>query len=407
MRVVMHLGRQLVLFSVAAAVAGGVSSVARTEGPAASSVLFVSGTGSDGAAGTEAQPLRSLQRALDLAQPGTTIHLLAGVYESAETRRAGAADAPITIRGIETGRDAAGRFRSVIRGTRIILQINHSHYRLSGFTVNGQPDIPPDAYPSTLSKARGFKDSVQARAVNSKLIYVAYAPEARDLTGIVLDDLFLHGAGGECVRFRNNAFGNVVANSVIQWCGMAPSGDDKERYRYHNGEGVYIGTSPKSTSQPMAANDQSHDNEVRDSLIRTFGSECFQVKENAHHNRMLRVDCQDNDEPLEFSGSNIELRGDHNLVQDSTVSGSRGVNLKIASDGPEYDRGGNSVLRTKFSGADGAHVSFKSSRPAGLVCGNRFSTPRIFVKLSMGDMTAPCPPEPAADGLLPPPRRAY
>jgi hypothetical protein len=378
---------------ITVAIAGGHSPAIPPQGSTTSVDLYVSGAGHDSAAGTEAHPLRSLQRALDLAQPGATIHLLAGVYESAETRRAGTADAPITIRGIETGRDASRRFRSVIRGARIILQINHSYYRLSGFTVDGQPEIPPDTYPSTLSKARPFKDSVQARAVNSKLIYVAYAPESRDLTGIVLDDLFLHGAGGECVRFRNNAFGNVVVNSVIQWCGMAPSGDDKARYRYHNGEGVYIGTSPKSTSQPMAANDQSHDNEVRDSLIRTFGSECFQVKENAHHNRMLRVDCQDNDEPLEFSGSNVELRGDHNLIQDSTVSGSRGVNLKIASDAPAYDRGGNAVLRTRFSSADGAHVSFKSVRPAGLVCGNTFSTPQIFVKLSMGDMAAPCPSE--------------
>ncbi len=360
------------------------------DAPASPTDLYVSGAGDDAAAGTEAQPLRSLQRALDLAQPGTTIHLLAGVYPSSETRRAGTADAPIAIRGIESGRDPAGRFRSVIRGTRIILQINHSHYRLAGFTVDGQPDIPPDTYPSSLAEARAFKDSVQPRVANSKLIYVAYAPDSRDLTGIVLEDLFLHGAGGECVRFRHNAFGNVVANSVIQWCGMAPSGDDKERYRYHNGEGVYIGTSPKSTSQPMAANDQSHDNEVRDSLIRTFGSECFQVKENAHHNRMLRVDCRDNDEPLEFSGSNVELRGDHNTVQGSVISGSRGVNLKIASDTPAFDRGGNTIVRNRFAEAAGAHVSFKSAQPPGVVCGNVFATPRIFAKAPMGEMTTPC-----------------
>ena len=52
---------------------------------------------------------------------------------------------------------------------------------------------------------------------------------------------------------------------------MSANGDDVERYRYRNGEGVYIGTSPKSTTQPMFANDTSHDNVVRDSAIATSG----------------------------------------------------------------------------------------------------------------------------------------
>ena len=54
----------------------------------------------------------------------------------------GAAGAPIVIRGGESGRDAAARFRTVIRGSRIVLQINHSHYRVEGLTVDGQPGLP-------------------------------------------------------------------------------------------------------------------------------------------------------------------------------------------------------------------------------------------------------------------------
>jgi hypothetical protein len=149
------------------------------------------------------------------------------------------------------------------------------------------------------------------------------------------------------------------------------------RYRYHNGEGVYIGTSPKSTTQPMHANDTSHDNVVRDSHIRTYGSECFQVKENAHHNRMQRVDCGANEEPLSFQGSNVELRGDHNSVEDSTIAGSLGVNLKIASDEPRYDKGGNAILRNRFLDAAGPHILIRSVQPVGPACGNTFATPRI------------------------------
>ena len=280
---------------------------------------------------------------------------------------------------METGRDPATRFRTIIRGARIVLQINHSHYRVQGLTVDGQPNIPPAGFPAdpSLDDARAFKDAHRTAASNSKLIYVGYAAGSRDITGVVLDDLWLHGAGGECVRFRNNAFGNVVSNAVIRWCGMAPGGDDAARYRYHNGEGVYIGTSPKSVTQPMFLNDASHDNEVRDSLFVTYGSECFQVKENAHHNRMVRVECRANDEPAAFSGSNVELRGDHNRIEDSVLAESRGANLKIASDEPKYDRGGNSVVRTRFLAATGPHVLFKSALPMGLTCGNTFETARI------------------------------
>jgi hypothetical protein len=372
--------------------AGLASSPARTSSGSGGSVtLHVDAVaGADEAAGTAAAPLRTLQRALDLAQPGTTIVLRDGIHAGGATRRAGTAQAPITVRGGESGRDPSARFRAVVQGERIVLRIDHGHYRLTGFTVNGQPAIPAAAYPATLEQARAFKDAVQDRVANSKLIYVGYAPASRDITGVVLDDLFLHGAGGECVRFRNNAFGNLVSNSVIQWCGMAPSGDDERRYRYHNGEGVYIGTSPKSVEQPMHANDTSHGNEVRDSLIRTFGSECFQVKENAHHNVLRRVDCRDNDEPLRFGGSNVELRGGDNLIEDSTLAGSRGVNLKIASDEPWFDRGGNAVVRTQFADAAGGHILFRSRRPPGPACGNTFTSAAVFEGAPMGDPARAC-----------------
>ena len=126
--------------------------------------------------------------------------------------------------------------------------------------------------------------------------------------------MFLNGSGGECVRFRNRAANSLVVNSMIQWCGMLGQGDDIGKYKYHNAEGVYIGTSPKSTDQPLYANDTSNNIVVRNSTINTFGSECFEVKENAHHNRMEDSDCGWNDEPSTFQGSNIELRGDHNTV---------------------------------------------------------------------------------------------
>ena len=90
---------------------------------------------------------------------------------------------------------------------------------------------------------------------------------------------------------------------------------------------------------------------VKDSTINTFGSECFEVKENAHHNRMENVDCGYNDEPLANQGSNVELRGDHNTVVGSRLSNSRSWNMKLASDEAKYDKGGNTAQGTTFSSA--------------------------------------------------------
>ena len=108
--------------------------------------------------------------------------------------------------------------------------------------------------------------------------------------------MFLNGAGGECVRLRNNAHDNVITDSVIQYCGMYGKGDGDDRAEYHNGEGVYIGTSPKSDDQPMHDNDTSSHNVVTRNIIRTFGSECFNIKENAHDNVFEDNVCSGNAE---------------------------------------------------------------------------------------------------------------
>ena len=94
---------------------------------------------------------------------------------------------------------------------------------------------------------------MQAQVADGRLIYVGAADDSRDLTGITITNMFLNGAGGECVRLRNNAHDNAITDSVIQYCGMFGKGDDDDRAAYHNGEGVYIGTSPNSDDQPMHA----------------------------------------------------------------------------------------------------------------------------------------------------------
>ena len=172
--------RTRILVGIGAAVAvlmglTGVWAVANAAGTA----YFVSPTGLDTNAGTSAAaPFKSIQKALDLAAPGSTITLAPGVYrQSIVTKTDGTAASPITIKGSETGKDASGRYTTVLSGTNggIIIGINNSYYTLDGFTINGQPGIDRTEYPTTLDQVRAFKDAVQSRAVNSKLVYVGAA----------------------------------------------------------------------------------------------------------------------------------------------------------------------------------------------------------------------------------------
>jgi hypothetical protein len=343
--------------------------------------LFVSPSGRDGNDGTSAAtPFATIQAALEKATAGSVITLAPGVYhEQPTTVRDGAQGAPIVIKGPETGTDRAGRYKAVVYGTGRIFNIDHSWITLQGFTVDGQEQLATTPYPTELAGTDAFKKSVQDRVEDGRLVYIGSDEGSRDITGVTIDDMFLSGAGGECVRLRNNAHDNTITNSVIQYCGLYGKSDEKEdRAEFHNGEGVYIGTSPKSDEQPLSDNDTSSHNVVTRNVIRTFGSECFNVKENAHDNVFEDNVCSSNAESLEFEGSNVELRGYANVVRDNQIADSAGYNIKIQSDGDEYDKGGNAVENNRLTGAAGEVFKIKSSAEQGRICGNQVASGRLF-----------------------------
>jgi hypothetical protein len=347
-------------------------------------------TGSDSNDGSDAAPLRTIQAGLEKATPGTQIVLAPGVYrEQLATVRDGSPDAPITIKGPESGQDRSGRYQATVYGTGRILSVDHSYYRFEGFTIDGQEGLSGVQLPTDLAAMDAFKDGVQARVTDSKLIYIGAGDATHDLTGITITNMFLSGAGGECVRLRNNAHDNAVTDSVIQYCGMRGKKEDDDRTAYHNGEGVYIGTSPNSEDQPMHESDGSSNNIVARNLIRTFGSECFNVKENAHGNVFEGNTCSDNTESVEFSGSNIELRGYDNVVRDNSISGSSGFSVKIAAE-DKYDRGGNIIENNRLLRAVIA-LELDTDLPQGRMCGNTVETQALVAEDEPPtDLTTPC-----------------
>jgi pectin methylesterase-like acyl-CoA thioesterase len=86
-------------FFLALAVTAGALLLAATAlaGPAATT-FFVAQDGSDGNSGSAAAPWRTLQHAVDTAEPGDTIEVRAGTYAGARIERSGTAQAWLTLR---------------------------------------------------------------------------------------------------------------------------------------------------------------------------------------------------------------------------------------------------------------------------------------------------------------------
>ena len=106
-------------------------------------------------------------------------------------------------------------------------------------------------------------------------------------------------------------------------------------------------------------------------IIRTFGSECFNVKENAHDNVFEDNECSGNTESPEYDGSNVELRGHGNIVRNNAITDSAGSNVKIKSDDDDTTRAATSSRTTPSPAPRPNPCASTSAAPQGPFCGNR------------------------------------
>jgi|GEM_PF-1540826 parallel beta-helix repeat protein len=316
---------------------------------AQASTYYVSPTGSDTSDGLGVErALMTIQRAVDLAQPGDTVVLGAGEYrEDVLTRRNGSASAPITI----TGPSGA-----VVRGggNPRIVEVNHDYITLSGFTINGLF--------GSANSASGYRD---------KLIFVHGKEVRNGVTGLKVLNMSLLNAGGECVRLRYFVTGAEIAYNTIQNCGAY---DFKFNQGGKSGEGIYVGTSNKQWGDgknPTSDADITRDNRIHHNTIDTQGNECVDIKEGATANIVENNTCSGQKDP---ESGGFDSRGDGNTFRYNTVTGSVGAGIRLGGwlvgsvqYGKLNDIYGNTITNNKNGG-----IRFQVS-PQGKICENQMS----------------------------------
>ncbi len=290
---------------------------------------FVSPKGSDSNAGTsQSEPFKTIQKAVNVAVAGDTIHLASGTYEQdVLTATAGTASAPITITGPDNAVVKGG-------GKARIIEVNHSYIVLQGFTIDGKH--------GSEDKASSYRD---------KLIYVISTKKGEGVTGVKVMGMTLQNAGGECVRLRYFAHQNVVAGNTITDCGIY---DFRFRGGGKNGEGVYIGTAPEQwgdNGAPTADADKSNKNLVYNNVIKTNGNECVDIKESSSGNEVYGNDCSGQKDP---NSAGLDSRGSGNSFHDNTIHDNVGAGIRFggdkSTDGTDNDAYDNTITDNKAGG---------------------------------------------------------
>jgi hypothetical protein len=300
--------------------------------------------GNDSFSGLSADnSLETIQQAIDLAQPGETVILSAGIYnQDFITKRSGTKERPITIQG---STDA------IIKGNGAdrVIQIFHHHIILKGFTVDGK-----------------FGTQHESESYRNKLIYVLGQEKNQGITGLKIQKMNIQNARGECIRLRYFANNNEISYNNISHCGVEDFVFDEDG---KNGEGIYIGTAPEQTDDgknPTEDPDQSNHNHIHHNNIDTQGNECVDIKEGSSRNIVEYNRCTGQKD--EDSGG-LGSRGNNNIFRYNLIYGNEGAGIRLGGD-TEKDGIENEIYYNIIR--DNKVAGIKIQRmPQTKICGNQ------------------------------------
>ncbi len=293
---------------------------------------FVHPQGDDDQVGTSlASPFRSIQRALQLAQPGDTIHLQPGhYYQDVYTVRDGAPGKPITV---------VGTRQAVVHGltSNRIFQVHHDYISLIGFTIDG---LRRNAEPNRMG------------AFREKLLYVIGYDVRDGVNNLRVLNMTFRNAGEECLRLKYFARHNEIAWSTFHDCGIWDFVFDAHGVV---GEAIYIGTSSKQWDINLTIEpDITAHNWVHHNVIDTQGNECVEAKEGTQHNLIEYNICTGQKDP---NSGGIVSRGEANIIRYNEIHGNVGAGVRLGGhlvDGVQYGMGnevyGNRIYDNQVGG---------------------------------------------------------
>jgi hypothetical protein len=306
---------------------------------------FVTLEGNDENTGlSPSQPLQTIQKALELAEPGDRIQLADGEYRQSVTSvRPGKQGAPITIIGGQ---------KTVVYGDNEhnrVIEINHDFITLQGFKIDGQH-----------GKGTSRKD------FRDKLIYAVSKEPKHGIRGLIITNMTIQNAGGECVRLRYFVEDSQVSYSTIRHCGIY---DFRFKEGGKNGEGIYIGTAPEQRADgrsPTADVDRSRRNHVHHNLIETYGNECVDIKEGASDNLVEHNTCR---HQKDSDSGGMDARGNNNTFRYNIIEDNLGAGVRLGGD-EETDGTHNNVYENTIR--NNKRGALRILRlPQGTVCGNK------------------------------------
>eukprot|EP00903_Cladosiphon_okamuranus_P020891 g19184.t1 len=237
-----------------------------------------------------------------------------------------------------------------------------------------------------------------------KLIYATALrePTMRDggylsaLDGLVIHDMILKHAGGECVRLRDHVTYAEIYDNYIDDCGVY---DFRFEDGGKNGEGVYIGTSSNQWGDGKNWSDGPDlcmNNVVRNNVIHTRGNEGIDVKEGSTGTLIENNGVHMQRDP---DSGGIGSRGDYSIIRNNNITNADGAGVRLGGhlvNGVQYGVH-NSVIGNHMFNCFAYGVKTMSS-PQGEMCGNDIKIPEGVVgyKVSGGTYgadylpTAPC-----------------
>jgi len=247
----------------------------------------VAGTGQSTGTGTAADPFARVQAAFDAARPGDTIAVHEGTYAEHLTTRAGDAAVPITVSGDEgaviTGKDTSdGR----------LVQIGHP-----GWVLNRLHLTRADILVYLIARADGF----------------------------TLADSVLEESGGEAVRVKYGSLGVQVVHNLIRRTGRQNFSDtgwvDQSS---QNGEGVYVGCSPKQL--PTGQLVDHCEILIEGNAFEFIGSEAVNIKEGST-GKIVTNDVRSGGWTPNSAGINVQ--GEDSLVAWNRVAHHVGFGVRV------------------------------------------------------------------------------